>query len=170
MAISVATSYYTCARRVFNAKDLKRNLCKSVCLCTGVSMAWGTDSLISWPLGNRSPIAVSHGKALPSRTYLTQKYKTTGPDFLGKSCSSTRRSSWSQFKCPLAREETVLSLAPNRFLATRCDEVWGVTKGELKHMLFALSYCMIFQKHTVDVWGERRWYHPGNVSVWGSNS
>ena len=26
-------------------------------------------------------------------TYLTQKYKTTGPDFLGKSCSKTLRSS-----------------------------------------------------------------------------
>lgn len=61
-------------------------------------------------------------------TYLTQKYKTTGPDFLGKSCSSTRRSSWSQFKCPLQREETVSSPAPKRFLTTRCNEVWGVTK------------------------------------------
>ena len=39
-------------------------------------------------------------------TYLTQKYKTTGPDFLGKSCSKTLRSSWSQFKCPLRKRET----------------------------------------------------------------
>lgn len=39
-------------------------------------------------------------------SYLTQKYKTTGPDFLGKSCSKTLRSSWSQFKCPLWKRET----------------------------------------------------------------
>lgn len=172
---------YTCARRVFKAKELKRNLCKSVCLSTGVSTAWETDSVISWPLGNGSSIAVSHGKALPSRTYLTQKYKTTGPDFLGKSCSSTRRSSWSQFKCPLAREETVLSPAPKRFLATYCNEVWDVRKDELKHMLFALGYCMIFGKHTGDVWGSEAissWQHFSlgieqlkfNLSGWKAGS
>lgn len=39
-------------------------------------------------------------------TYLTQKYKTTGPDFLGKSCSKTLRSNCSQFKWPLRKTET----------------------------------------------------------------
>lgn len=162
MSVSVATTYLHLCEKSFQSQGAQRNLCKSVCLSTGVSTAWETDSLISWPLGNRLSVAISHGKGLPSRTYLTQKYKTTGPDFLGKSCSSTRRSSWSQFKCPLAREETVLSPALKRFLATHCNEVRGVTKDELKRMLFALGYCMIFEKHTVNVWGAEAissWQH-----------
>lgn len=153
MGVSVATTYLHLCEKSFQSQWAQRNLCKSIWLSIGVPTVWETDSLISWPLGNRLSVAVSHGKGLPSCTYLTQKYKTTGPDFLGKSCSSTRRSSWSQFKCPLSREETVLNPAPKRFLTTQGNEFWGVTKGELKHMLFALGYCMIFEKHTINVWG-----------------
>lgn len=86
-------------------------------------------------------------------TYLTQKYKTTGPDFLGKSCSSTRRSSCSQFKCPLPREETALSPAPKRFLATLCNEVWGVTKVQQSHAVCSRVLRDVWKKHTVNVWG-----------------
>lgn len=55
---------------------------------------------------NRAKNPSRHPCLHPRCTYLTQKYKTTGPDFLGKSCSNTLRSSWSQFKCPLRKTET----------------------------------------------------------------
>lgn len=144
MDVGVATTcLHLSEKSLQSQRAQKKPLWK--CLSTGV---WETDSLTSWPPGNRLSVAVSHGKGSPSGTYLTQKYKTTGPDFLGKSCSSTRRSSWSQFKCPLAREETVLS-----FLTPHSNEVWGVTKREPTCVLFALDYCMIFEKHTINVWG-----------------
>lgn len=151
MGVGVATTCLHLSEKSFQSQRPQK---KPLWKCLFARRCFGeTDSLTSWTPGNRLSVAVSHGKGLPSGTYLTQKYKTTGPDFLGKSCSSTRRSSWSQFKCPLAKEETVLSLAPKSFLTPHSNEVWGVTKCEPKCVLFALDYCMIFEKHTINVWG-----------------
>lgn len=75
----------------------------------GPRQTWLPFSLIALP--SQTFLTKEGGKKKNERmdtqcTYLTQKYKTTGPDFLGKSCSKTLRSSWSQFKCPLRKRET----------------------------------------------------------------
>lgn len=41
---------------------------------------------------------------MKKKTHLTQKQRTIGPDFLGNSCSNTLRSSCSQLKWPLIRQ------------------------------------------------------------------
>lgn len=152
MGVSVATiCLQLCEKGLKSQRAQKRPLWKCLFVCPQVFLRnWQPFFLASRKLAVCSCIP---WEGLAISTYLTQKYKTTGPDFLGKSCSSTRRSSWSQFKCPLAREETVLSLAPKSFLTAHSNEVWGVTKCEPKCVLFALDYCMVFEKHTINVWG-----------------
>lgn len=68
-------------------------------------------------------------------THLTAKYSTNGPDFLGKSCSSTLLSNWSQWWWPLQVYTTYIHVY---------SDLWHYYDLELQRVMLhhRVNYCI----------------------------